>query len=160
MDQYKRGCCVKRLFMIQTCVSVSEVSLDSSCAVGRYGSVFKKRSKTLRDHKRLVRLWRVVGWPPPPTALHTNRNAHTHILAHTQTVAQTHTKKCLDPSCHRESIVLVCGKENFVALTPVGERKSKNGDSGGYDLRLQTLCGLWKWRLLAHLKFCTLLCQR
>lgn len=54
MDQYKRGCGVKRLFLIQACVS--EVSLDSSCAVGRYGSVFKKRSKTLRDHKRLVRL--------------------------------------------------------------------------------------------------------
>lgn len=61
MDQYKRGCGVKRLFLIQACVSVSEVSLDSSCAVGRYGSVFKKRSKTLRDHKHLVRLWRVVG---------------------------------------------------------------------------------------------------
>lgn len=132
MDQYERGCCVKRLFLIQACVSVSEVSLDSSCAVGRYGSVFKKRSKTLRDHKRLVRLESGRLTPAPDSA---HKQACTQLHERTQ-------KQCLDPSCHSETIVLACGKENFVALTPLGERKSKNGDSGGYDLHLQTLCGL------------------
>lgn len=152
MDQYERGCCVKRLFLIQACVSVSEVSLDSSCAVGRYGSVFKKRSKTLRDHKRLVRLESGRLTPAPDCSAHKPMRAQ---------VRERTQKRRLDPSCRTETIVFACGKENFVALTPLGERNSKNGDSGGYDLHLQILCGFRQRRLLAHLlKFCTLLCQR
>lgn len=88
MDQYKRGCGVKRLFLIQACVSVSEVSLDSSCAVGRYGSVFKKRSKTLRDHKRLVKTVESGRLTPRPQPLYTQTQMHPQLHEHTHKSVQ------------------------------------------------------------------------
>lgn len=137
MDQYKRGCGVKRLFLIQASVSVGEVSLDSAGAAVRYGSVFKKRSKTLRDYKRLVRLWRVEGWPPPPAAESTYAPTEKHT--HTGALRCVFFEKLLVTV----ELLLGCGTGNFVDSITCA-RRSRSGARRGCDLCLPALCGFLK----------------
>lgn len=80
----------------------------------------KKGAKRSGTTSVLLECGEWLADPLLPTALRTNTDAQT-VCSNTH----IHTQKCLGLCCHSETIVLACGKENFVALTPMGERKSK-----------------------------------